>query len=596
MGEPYSIGAWYFTAWNDVNDYQALNSYNLYGRQDPWGGVRDYALGRDPLNIGGNYSSRRPLLGFYDLLDQSVMDSQIQEAASRGLSYFAFYWYWDADKNREANVSAPAQRFVTSPYKNLMKFFIAPIPVGDVSHLTLAMWENSVVPYMVTHYISDSAYLRTTDGRPIVVDFGWWLNDTAHVLALSYLRSATMAAVGQNPVILFVAQPVHTTSDLTYAQNHLGLDGFTCFTFAPAYPGESYDHTLSLIVPTLERQNMSFYVPCGTTGEDTRPWWRVGYGFGIQPNQMLYNTNITFSSFQQNLLHLKQYMDGNATRTSKMLTLYAWNEWGEGGYVEPDAINGYRFLDITKSVFGLVPNAKQPTFDPNGAVIADWHAPQRMVTGGVALVNVTVRNTGTTTWTRSAGYKLGSQNPQDNTVWGLNRVSLNSTEAVAPGQTKVFSFNITAPFSVTSRVYNFRWRMVQEGTGWFGDSTTTLRITVVPGTTTTTFTSTTITITSTSTTTTVTPPSTTTTTSTTISTTAPSSTTTSASTTSTTTTEVSRTATTATTVSSATSTTTATGGGGIPEFPYQLLAAAAFTVLLVFSYLVVRVRGPPRRP
>jgi DNA-binding beta-propeller fold protein YncE len=36
------------------------------------------------------------------------------------------------------------------------------------------------------------------------------------------------------------------------------------------------------------------------------------------------------------------------------------------------------------------------------------------------------------------------------------------------------------------------------------------------------------------------------------------------------------------------------GGGGIPEFPYQLVAAAVFTVRLAASYLLLRRRTTPR--
>lgn len=38
---------------------------------------------------------------------------------------------------------------------------------------------------------------------------------------------------------------------------------------------------------------------------------------------------------------------------------------------------------------------------------------------------------------------------------------------------------------------------------------------------------------------------------------------------------------------------TSTGGGGIPEFPYQLAGATAFVVILVASYLLVRRHGMP---
>ncbi len=92
-----------------------------------------------------------------------------------------------------------------------------------------------------------------------------------------------------------------------------------------------------------------------------------------------------------------------------------------------------------------------------------------MVPGAVQSVSVTMRNSGTTTWTQAAGYKLGSQNPQDNITWGTGRVLLGGADSIAPGGQKTFTFNITAPS--TSGSYNFQWRMLQEGVEWFGDFT-----------------------------------------------------------------------------------------------------------------------------
>ena len=49
-----------------------------------------------------------------------------------------------------------------------------------------------------------------------------------------------------------------------------------------------------------------------------------------------------------------------------------------------------------------------------------------------------------------------------------------------------------------------------------------------------------------------------------------------------------------TTSTSSSSSSSSGGGGGIPEFPYQFLAAVAFTALLTISYLVMRTRMPPK--
>lgn len=104
-------------------------------------------------------------------------------------------------------------------------------------------------------------------------------------------------------------------------------------------------------------------------------------------------------------------------------------------------------------------------------------------------VSITMENTGTTTWTCCSpssppnginsvdGYKLGSQNPENNSTWGKAREGVPTTVSVSPGQQVTFSFSITAPS--TPGTYNFQWRMVQEFVQWFGDFTPNLLINVV---------------------------------------------------------------------------------------------------------------------
>jgi hypothetical protein len=99
-------------------------------------------------------------------------------------------------------------------------------------------------------------------------------------------------------------------------------------------------------------------------------------------------------------------------------------------------------------------------------------------------VTLTYRNTShNTTWTccngsdinTSGGYKLGSQNWQDNTTWGQARTAVPTS--VLPGQLVTFSFNITAPS--TPGTYNFQRRMVSEFVRWFGDYSPNVSINVV---------------------------------------------------------------------------------------------------------------------
>ncbi len=94
------------------------------------------------------------------------------------------------------------------------------------------------------------------------------------------------------------------------------------------------------------------------------------------------------------------------------------------------------------------------------------NVPVAMNLGESITVGITMKNTGTTTWTQTKGFKLGSEKPLDNTFWGSNRVSLQSQENITPGSEKNFEFEITAP-SIAGN-YNFQWKMIQESIEYFG--------------------------------------------------------------------------------------------------------------------------------
>ena len=119
------------------------------------------------------------------------------------------------------------------------------------------------------------------------------------------------------------------------------------------------------------------------------------------------------------------------------------------------------------------------TATADDAVFVAQAVPKRLSAGQTYPVWIALRNSGTNPWPAGSTYQLGSQNPQDNTNWGLSRVALASE--VQPGEEVVFAFSITAPS--TAGDYAFRWQMVT-GSTWFGEMTPDLTVTVasIPGT------------------------------------------------------------------------------------------------------------------
>jgi hypothetical protein len=134
--------------------------------------------------------------------------------------------------------------------------------------------------------------------------------------------------------------------------------------------------------------------------------------------------------------------------------------------------NGTAFFGATSTNVAVTVTSGGGGGSTDNAAFVSQSVASSMTTGQTYNVSVTMQNTGTTTWAAGT-YKLGSQNPTDNTTWGLNRVNLASS--VAPGSNGVFSFTVTAP--ATAGDYNFQWRMFN-GTAFFGSSSANVSVNV----------------------------------------------------------------------------------------------------------------------
>ena len=42
-------------------------------------------------------------------------------------------------------------------------------------------------------------------------------------------------------------------------------------------------------------------------------------------------------------------------RDPRILNINCWNEWTEGSYLEPDVVNGMKYLEAVRDVFGAKP-------------------------------------------------------------------------------------------------------------------------------------------------------------------------------------------------------------------------------------------------
>jgi len=106
------------------------------------------------------------------------------------------------------------------------------------------------------------------------------------------------------------------------------------------------------------------------------------------------------------------------------------------------------------------------TYAQNNAQFISQDLPETVESGQEYNITVTYKNTGSTTWTTDS-YKLGTQRPLDNTVWvSANRIPLPRN--ISPEEEVVFNITIKAP--ADTGYYAIQWRMLEEGTEWFGEA------------------------------------------------------------------------------------------------------------------------------
>ena len=157
--------------------------------------------------------------------------------------------------------------------------------------------------------------------------------------------------------------------------------------------------------------------------------------------------------------------DGNAVILSDS-TLFIDSTYSLANYNISSANNEQLLKNIIKFI-------AEPKYQNNSDFV-DQTVPTTMLAGQTYEISVEMKNNGNKAWIQNSSnpYRLGD----DSWTWGLGRVELASGEIIYSGQSKVFTFNVTAPS--TRGTYDMQWQMVQEGAEWFGEKTESVNIEV----------------------------------------------------------------------------------------------------------------------
>ena len=315
-----------------------------------WGkGFTEWAnVSRTVPQFIGHYQPRLPAeLGFYDLRIPEVQKRQIELAKQYGVYGFCFHFYWFNGKT-----------LLERPIKQFAENFDFPFCINWANENWTRRWDGrdneiliaqkhspeddiAFIEY-ISRYLRNEKYIRI-QSKPLLMIYRpallpnpkatgerwrkWCLNNGIGEIYLAAVRSfdeVDPVSIGFDAVVEF---PPHALpfKDISSQFNLIN----------PKYKGviTDYEGAMEFYVDSVKPPYKKFrgIIP-GWDNEARIP----GRGKVI--------ANSSPSNFKQWLKTLLNFTRDNFGPDERLIFINAWNEWGEGAYLEPDRRYGYAYL------------------------------------------------------------------------------------------------------------------------------------------------------------------------------------------------------------------------------------------------------------
>jgi hypothetical protein len=349
------VAAYYFPNWHEET--------NPSVNRGEWESLRN-AKPRFP----GHVQPLVPLWGYQDEADPAVMAQKIDAAADHGVNAFLFDWYWRSGKEGKGPMLERAlnEGYLKAANRGRVKFALmwANHDLGDDSPgaIPREVFDNIANHIVKDYFTSDSYWI--VDGRVYfsIYQLKTFIDGLGGVeqakAALDSLRAKTVAA-GRKGVYLNVMD-WQLPEDAKNVIQMLGIDSITSYVWVHTIKLENFPKTNYSIVAGKYFEQWDAkqdaygvpYIPNVTSGWDPTPRVpaSVPYDGKKYPNTPVMWDN-TPKEFRAALEQARE----RALRLpvgQRIMTIYAWNEWTEGGYLEPDTRHKMAYLEAIKKVFG----------------------------------------------------------------------------------------------------------------------------------------------------------------------------------------------------------------------------------------------------
>lgn len=292
------------------------------------------------------YPERRPALGWYREGDTEIIDWQIKWAVEHGITFFAYDWYWSQGARQ---LEHGLQAYLRSRYRKYLQFCLLWAnhnPPNTSSREDL----RNVTQHWIENYFRQPGHLQI-DGKPVMIIFTpERLREDMGSAAVreSFEEMREMCrAQGLKGLYLIACVPGASGVKLAYDE---GYDAVTCYNWAGlGVEGTERRAPYDTLIEGYRREWQQIVdrgllplMPPISGGWDSRPW---------HGNTALVRYGRTPEKFQRHLQDAKRFLDANPQTTLPMILIEAWNEWGEGSYIEPHREFGFGYLDAIRRVF-----------------------------------------------------------------------------------------------------------------------------------------------------------------------------------------------------------------------------------------------------
>jgi hypothetical protein len=376
---PYVVGALYFGSFAPSARELAEGTERVYGRKgDWWGGVRDFhgdtGVKQDSRGWSGDFSHLKPAIGYYDQSSTATLEQHIRQASDAGLAFFGFYFYWSRAKDGERQPEA-LHSFLAARNPSKLRFNLVLYAHPWDDDMAVAGDGYDALARKLAGYFADDRYLRLPDGRPVFVigdsgnlrapDGSRCNSDACNALAADRLVDAIDRAAGTRGT---KAPFVQVQAGARGWKLMKRVQGVMCavppFTVGPSTAYPRFEPSVFADLASLGKPVSA----CMLDNFDERPRQDIAIAERGMVRRLVGKSD---AAFLHNLSAARRFSDEAYARdhdpSERIVYLYAWNEWHEGGILEPNAATGAHELDLVSKAFGL-PRKPSPCLDQGRCV------------------------------------------------------------------------------------------------------------------------------------------------------------------------------------------------------------------------------------